>query len=430
MPGDALPIGSKVRLIITRELSTQSLREFEEELHRDRRPLDSLGIHDISYLIRTIPKLFRHEHGNFRIGTVITLIRLIRPQGELENLQHGPVPQSQQRREVNLMIEVGTLLGELSNTNAAFDLLQGALWNAAGLGYTEKTAEAWWQMSRIHYRLEGYQKAITACQATIDLSREADNAILETNGQRGMGMAKIRLGDLTGAKDHLMAGFRVARDHDLVEGQGLILDSLGIIASKQGEFGEARRRFHEAIPFLEKANDDRLIAKVYENLGRVHLKDDDPQEAQACFDRALEAAERIKDDKWVGRILLSRAKALAANEDAVGCLAACDQARGHLENVGNKRDLAGLWRTIAFGRALQGDQESAEQALAEAEGLIGTDAAPAHRARLLYDWGRVEQRLGNGAAARERLEAARELFDELGDPTYLARIEGLMNGLD
>jgi transcriptional regulator with GAF, ATPase, and Fis domain/tetratricopeptide (TPR) repeat protein len=251
--------------------------------------------------------------------------------------------------------------------------------------------------------------------------------------REGEALTRINLGEV----EEVLGDWRRARRHarralallesseespDRVAAQ-LLLASL---ARKSGDADEAVAWIEEADAGAEAANDEDLRVQVLLQRGLLALHRGDLEPARDDLERALDRARASGTEELLGRILAARAELALAERDRHAAARAIAEAREVADALDDR---------LARGRLLTLEARSTEAAndgrgapgegsdtlFQHAVAALEEVAAPYETARALYAWG-LSTRDRNSAL--ERMERARDLFDELGAGPDAGRARG------
>jgi len=313
--------------------------------------------------------------------------------------------------------------------------------------------------------------ASTLYASSAELRRRSGDTGGMAADRNNLGEVAQQLGDFTGARVSFEAALALNRRLGRLDAAALNLINLGNLASLQGNYDEAQARYQEALEACGKANHLGCRALARYNLGQLALRRGDYAEAVRALDSAVagfRAAGLEADRVAAQRILAEALAALGDFERARSVLTEAETTarRAPLDPF----ELAGL----AIARAdlalqlndlVEADREygqadqlylQAGDPVARAEAMQGRavllmqreeftgarellvaalrlqdaagDPRPAALSRLQL--GYAEHRLGDSAAARATLGAARDSLHALGDPVGTAAALGLLADLD
>lgn len=193
-----------------------------------------------------------------------------------------------------------------------------------------------------------------------------------------------------------------------------------LIAAHRGDLTRARD-LAEQVVRLAALHDTRLYGP-FAALGLVELWSGDPEAAVAQF----AAAERTPNAGDGHEPAMSWWRADQA--EALLELGRVDEAAARIEpweaaaqRLGRGWALAEAARCRGLISAARGDVEQALALLAHAAGAHAAEGAPFGRARALLSLGTVARRARQKRSARDAIEAARTIFDELGAARWAER---------
>ena len=209
-------------------------------------------------------------------------------------------------------------------------------------------------------------------------------------------------------------------------------NNLGMVAQLRGRCAEALRNYRLAHPLFQKLADEQGLAQLHHNLGISHRDLGRHDDAVDAFRRAEELADRSGHPYLAAMALAGRAEVVLEREDAP---LACELARRGLERARRADDPiteAEARRVLALARRRAGEA-TVEEVLRELE--AAGDLARRHGHALLAaetarDAGLLLRESGRTSDARERLEAARAAFRELGAELYTRGVEEELQELE
>lgn len=233
-----------------------------------------------------------------------------------------------------------------------------------------------------------------------------------------------RAGNWELAERHLEELSMLVFDGDNRWGEALVLPQQALLAASRGRVDEARRLGEATVDRGQEIRFPPLVVLGHWVLGFLALALDEPAEAWDDLSSAAEAVQRL------GRVDLGQAPVLPdAIEAAVG-VGQLEEAESLLAPLqAQARVCEHRWVVPAVSRCralLLLARGQSDAALVAAE-----DAASGFEAAgFLLDRGRAHlvageslRRLGERRRAAEKLETARQIFEELGAPLWVARAE-------
>jgi DNA-binding CsgD family transcriptional regulator/DNA polymerase III delta prime subunit len=248
---------------------------------------------------------------------------------------------------------------------------------------------------------------------------ESGNADLEQYGSYGLAHAELAAGNPRRASELSDVVCEVADETGVLRLPGARLRAE--VETHFGHAAEARTRLEAVISESEAAGKWRYTWQARAALGGLELAAGRPDAAAKQLRAARELAERIgmKDPALIVSLVDEAEAAAETNllDQAEEALAAARRL-GALPSFG--RPL--LFRADAAVAARRGHLDEAEASLARA--LADDSLLPLQRGRTMLALGSVQRRLRRRRVARETLQGARDMFEELGAQLWAERARG------
>jgi DNA-binding CsgD family transcriptional regulator len=227
------------------------------------------------------------------------------------------------------------------------------------------------------------------------------------------------------------AAASLARDRllllDTVAGRALAFAAEGEAAAYTGRYDDARRACEESLALFARSGWTTWSWFPRMTLGSLELARGDPVAALAALDPIVAVLRDDGDDydPAPGGILF--AGDAAESLVAVGRVGEAEGIVHRLEVQGHALGRPWAMAVGARCRALLevagGDPAAAEKSLARAMTVHDGLAMPVERARTLLALGRVHRAQRQRRLARDVLEEARSILEEVGSPLWLARVD-------
>jgi DNA-binding CsgD family transcriptional regulator len=223
------------------------------------------------------------------------------------------------------------------------------------------------------------------------------------------------------AERYFQAAEELAFDRSSRSDDGIMLSLAGLIAALRGRVADARRLSSEAIRHGKSFHLPELVKTGRAVVGFLELSRGQPADAWRALSEPPPALERRCPSYGVPEPMPSAVEALVALgrvDDAEALLAGFD-ARWPDQRRAMPARLR--CRAVLFlaRRNLEAALGAAEKAAAASEAV----GLPLDRGRALLVAGDALRRLGERRRAAEKLDAAKQVFAELGAPLWLARAE-------
>lgn len=219
------------------------------------------------------------------------------------------------------------------------------------------------------------------------------------------------------------------RKRDDLVGEVRCLDRLGFITWRQGQYDEAKARYHQALVLLHDKDtfsdeESQALAQVLNGLGTVHRAQGQFDEAKKCYNQALALnrmiANRIGEARTISNMGLTAYycqhfdEALMHHQQALKIRQAIGDRAGEGASLGNVA-------AVAYGA---GDYGQAEKYYSAALAIHRVTGNRWDEVNIWMGLGAIYQELGDLAAARDSLEQGRQLSWQIGDEAGLAYILG------
>jgi DNA-binding CsgD family transcriptional regulator len=216
--------------------------------------------------------------------------------------------------------------------------------------------------------------------------------------------------------------FEVAREVEDVLVQAFAQRRLAALAVLRGEPRQAREAAAEGLRLADIAQSPLRRAEIVSELGLLELSLDDAATAASHF---KEVARFVAETGFADPDLLSfepnRIEVLIATGDLKGAEAATAAFESWATRLGTKGALASAARCRGQLEAARGDLSTSVETLAEARRLAADLGRPFELARTLLVKGTILRRARRIAEARETLNHASAMFDELGAALWAER---------
>jgi DNA-binding CsgD family transcriptional regulator len=262
--------------------------------------------------------------------------------------------------------------------------------------------------------LEAAWRLTTAVDCRAQAGSESWRAIVLTT----LAEIELRRGSLAKAAAAVETASEIAGYWGVVHAEAAVLAAAALVDAVAGRVEEARQAAARAAGLMRPAGYDVIVRSVERALGFLELSLGEPAAAHAVLEPLL------------ARSGIGHPSATAAAPDDVEALVELgrvDEAEtllaelaAQVERTGRRRRRAAVARCRALIAAARGDGAGitdAEDALA----LCGGGVEPLERARTLLVLGQVRRRAKQRGSAREALDAARALFEEIGAPLWAER---------
>ena len=264
-----------------------------------------------------------------------------------------------------------------------------------------------------------YTDELESARATLEgLLRQAIEAGDEGSQAQVLsfvGVVELRKGDWAQAREHIDASIQLADLMEFDQGRSEKRAWLALLQAHQGDLDAARANVAEGMEISEAIGDRLSLVIHLSVLVFISLSIAEPAAALAHIDRIRQVLPTDFDTPVWLEFEGDEIEALVA----VGRTSEAEQRIASLERRSHQQSRVRLLVWACRGRSLllasRGELAGALQAL---ETALGRDdlphQAPFELARTLLVKGQLERRIKHKAAARDALEQAAGIFDELG----------------
>lgn len=260
--------------------------------------------------------------------------------------------------------------------------------------------------------------APAAFDEALAAARRAGDPVTEAYLSRDLTVWARQEGDLDRAREHIDRAWRLAQESGDQEVQADVAHELGNVDRRQGRLTEALGAYRVSLDLNETLGNRRRLPEVLLSLGSLALDLRRPEEAWAYDSRALEIATSLGDRgsesgalREMGAVLVRQRDYGQAEEYFRRALAAAEAL-----DPGPTPSRAVATAKFRLGHVLLA-RGRPEEAVAQFLSALEIQSARGDRigeVETLRELGTALGRMGDVAAALERLEAARALND--GDP--------------
>lgn len=298
--------------------------------------------------------------------------------------------------------------GEIERARAEFATAE-AIWKARGqLGDARRARLG---LALVELKAGDAATAGAMAKALIAESEQFGDSRLQGDSLEALGMAKIGLGQVAEAREHLLAAVELARSRDDGRREAMARYNLGNAYAHERRVHEAEQAYRLSAETFRRLHDDRREVLALANLALMAERSGRRAEARELYREALVSVRELGMPRELGRITFN----LGIAERDLGDL---DAAAAHFDESATALDLAGasdiraqVGATRADLALLQGDPATARRAL---------DAVDALRAKVNWipktAWltaaARMQVLAGNRDRAHELLVESRLLREQ------------------
>lgn len=230
------------------------------------------------------------------------------------------------------------------------------------------------------------------------------------------GNAAFQLGEIETAESRWEGLLELAEAEGDEEMMAKAANNIGALTNLRGDHQRALTYYNLALPLYEKLGEVKGMAQTYPNLGITYRDLSRYEEALGAYERAITLASRVGYEPSVILSTVGQAEIRALQDDAPVALELAERGLSRARALENPilESEALRVRGLARARGPDADPDRALEDLEAAVSLAEDARNSLLRAEIERDTADVLVRLGRREDAREHLESAARIFDELG----------------
>lgn len=210
---------------------------------------------------------------------------------------------------------LGLLTREAGDLEGALSLFADGTRQARAAGDLITEAQLVNESGVVHFRRGDIEKAREAFAASV--AKVVANAF-EFDlpvGKHNVGYCDLELGRFDAAQVSFDVALRAFRGRRDARGEAMVLSSLGILARRRGDLGQALEHAHASLGLAERAANRGAIADAIDDLAQVLEQRGDLDGARTQYRRALAMAQELGQVHLQCFVLLHLARTEAAAAD-------------------------------------------------------------------------------------------------------------------
>jgi tetratricopeptide (TPR) repeat protein len=211
--------------------------------------------------------------------------------------------------------------------------------------------------------------------------------------------------------------------------RGMILNSLGGVYQRQGDFNRAISTFEQSRQISEEQGDERGLAMVLNSLGSVYQRQGDFNRAISTFEQSRKILKEQGDERSLAIVLNSLGGVYQRQGDFNRAISTFEQGKKILEEQGDKRSLAMVLNSLGGVYQRQGDFNRAISTFEQSRQISEEQGDERGLAMVLNSLGSVYQRQGDFNRAISTFEKSRQISEEQGDERSLAMVLNSLGGV-
>lgn len=285
------------------------------------------------------------------------------------------------------------------------------------------------RLGGIAYSRGDWEQAADLLRRSIAIREAARDLVNLSTSLNNLGLLELEMGEFDSALENL------SRSHELkvrlgqTEGIAMALNNLGWLRILRGELDLARQVLQEALDLVRQIGYSSLHLVIIRSFGELYLAEMDWNSALATLNDHLQSFEALGDGDQLIDCYRQLGEACLGVGDVDTALHWANKAGRLLEAAEGKQrsrllQQRGEYLLLKGMLALEmRDFETAESCIRESMEVFDAGRSRLHRARALYQLGRLARACGLSRQAGEHFEAAAGLFHGIGARLEASRAE-------
>jgi len=333
---------------------------------------------------------------------------------------------------------------------------------------TVEKADLFIIMGGVNTRTGDFEKAIDYSSQGLELATKLNSDKNAAKAWQILGVVHIFKGDYDVALKHLNQALNTLRKLDLYTPLPNILSNIGLVYRDQGKFDQARKLFEQALDIAERMGDKWSTSSSLNNLGLIYRDTGDQDTALALFERGLRISKMMDDKYSIGLRYYNIGEVYMIKDELPLALDYMNKGLALFIETENMRSMIESYINLAYAHLKSGNKATAsEQATTAVElavevGAKGTETMARlclgtifidtdefskaqtelqatedllaevddrqQMAGLHYQRGRLYKRTGEPGNAKEHLQKALTMFEEMGMKNWAEEVRGELRG--
>lgn len=336
---------------------------------------------------------------------------------------HAAQKAGNHRAEATTLRSLGALYRELGRYDDAVDKLG----RAAAIFQDLDARSEWAATLRLlgdTFRYQGrLHEAITHFSTALDLADSGSDTRIAAGIHNGIADASrglSRWGDARRHFDTTLAIYRSLADR-LEEARARV--RYGLVHRDRWHNDQALQTFETALPIFHEFDDQRWLARTRRHIAVIHRNEDNIARALPLFAECLTRFAKLSDRRGIAVTLRNRGDAYRLAEDYLAASTDLAEAHAIFRSLGDQRWVARTHLSLAD---LDRRNQRWDDAIHGAKTALDTFTAIGDRpgeARTLRQIALIHRDAGELTAATTALASAHEIFAELHDHLWIARVQ-------
>ncbi|NDJ84508.1 MAG: tetratricopeptide repeat protein [Chloroflexi bacterium] len=263
-----------------------------------------------------------------------------------------------------------------------------------------------------------YDESLTAAQQAIAYAQTGGNQSDEAAGHYWAGMAAMRQGAYSTAREQLDLALALARNQGLQQVEADSLRIQGLTSQYEGDFSDAKRFGEEALLIYQASGNRRGESNALINLGNLSYLQGDYSNGQNYYRQALSLYRMIGDRRGQSMAFNNLGGVAFAQGHYTAGRAYCEQALRLNREIGNRQSESRVMANLGLVFNEQGDYDTARGYFEQALQLSQQIGDRNHECWVLRNLGLLFQSLEEYDVAYQYSQQALQIAREIGARAY------------
>ncbi len=346
----------------------------------------------------------------------------------LDSMGKMGYPEEMRGERLDLILKLGDLchvLGYWEEASRAYNqIIEIAREDEMGLiataniklGYAHQVRGSWDEANNY------YEKALA-------LSKETEDKHDMAESERGLGYVHWRLGQYTDALDHYKNALHNATEADDKHTIAILYIEMGNVYNDLGSPEKAMEFYNKSLENLQSFQDFGEVARAYNNLGDISMKMGEWDKAVGYFKKCEETARKIGRKDMIGWSLFNAGEAYANLGNLEEAKSNCKKALGIVESIDDKIGISGVYKNYGIIYRFEKDWEKSIENFDRGLRIIEELKIPYNLAEHIVEYGKMFIDKGDIDAAKDKLNCAKQIYEEIGSKQLMENIDLLISQL-
>ena len=295
---------------------------------------------------------------------------------------------------------------------------------------TALRAEALKEMGHVHSERGNWAEASEAYGNAYELFERLGDVHSLGEIQKNEAINSFQRGNYSEALERVQHLLNMAEQIDDSRLEADVHTLLGAIHDARGELEEAVTNYQRSLIYYEQNDDPAGLAQSYHNLGFTLMKRGLWQEAGEAYEQCMQLAQAYGNRPLLASVSLNRAMLYFELHDMLMAETYCEESLHLFESLAFKRGLANGYKLLGMIQSRREAYDDAARSFRIGWRLSLAIEDKQTQAEIHEAWGTMEMARHDTEQARQQLQQALALYQQLGATELAQRVESSLDSLD